>query len=69
MRSDQILRTSRVLADRERACWPPRRSAGHSSPACWSASPAQPDRARHGYSSFFGLQVADYGMTVDEMWR
>jgi len=36
---DQILRTSRVLADRERAGWPLRRSAGHSSPACWSCKP------------------------------
>jgi len=65
---DQILRTSRVLADRERA-WMASKEIGRplkSGLVELQALRNQIARAM-GYSSFFGLHVADYGMTVDEV--
>ena len=65
---DQILRTSRVLADRERA-WLASKEIGRPlKPGLLELQALRNQIARAmGYSSFFGLQVADYGMTVDEM--
>ena len=65
---DQILRTSRVLADRERA-WTASKEIGRplkSGLVELQALRNQIARAM-GYPSFFALHVADYGMTVDEV--
>ena len=65
---DQILRHSRVLADRERA-WTASKEIGRLlKPGLVELQSLRNQIARAmGYPSFFGLQVADYGMTVDEM--
>jgi peptidyl-dipeptidase A len=65
---DQILRTSRVLAERERA-WLASKEIGRPlKPGLVELQTLRNQIARAmGYPSFFGLHVADYGMTVDEM--
>jgi peptidyl-dipeptidase A len=65
---DQILRHSRVLAERERA-WIASKEIGRPlKPGLVELQALRNQIARAmGYSSFFALQVADYGMTVDEM--
>ena len=65
---DQILRASRVLAERERA-WLASKEIGRPlKPGLLELQTLRNQIARAmGYPSFFALQVADYGMTVDEM--
>ena len=65
---DQILRHSRVLAERERA-WIASKEIGRPlKPGLVELQTLRNQIARAmGYSSFFSLHVADYGMTVDEM--
>ena len=65
---DQILRSSRVLAERERA-WTASKEIGRPlKPGLLELQALRNQIARAmGYQSFFGLHVADYGMTVDEM--
>src|SRR5208283_1927561 len=65
---DQILRHSRVLADRERA-WLASKEIGRPlKPGLVELQALRNQIARAmGYPSFVGLQVADYGMTIDEM--
>jgi peptidyl-dipeptidase A len=65
---DRILRSSRVLADRERA-WQAAKEIGRPlKPGLVELQALRNRIARGmGFSSFFGLQVADFGMTVDEM--
>ena len=65
---DRILRTSRVLTERERA-WQSSKEIGRLlKPGMVELQSLRNRIARAmGYSSFFALQVADYGMTVDEM--
>jgi len=65
---DQILRQSRVLAERERA-WTASKDIGRplkSGLVELQALRNQIARAM-GYPSYFALHVADYGMTVEEM--
>jgi peptidyl-dipeptidase A len=65
---DQILRYSRVLAERERA-WTASKEIGRPlKPGLLELQALRNQIARAmGYQSFFALHVADYGMTVDEM--
>jgi peptidyl-dipeptidase A len=65
---DQILRSSRVLAERERA-WTASKEIGRPlKPGLLELQALRNQIARAmGYPSFFALHVADYGMTVDEM--
>ena len=65
---DQILRSSRVLAERERA-WTASKAIGRPlKPGLLELQALRNQIARAmGYQSFFALHVADYGMTVDEM--
>ncbi|HEX7596638.1 MAG TPA: M2 family metallopeptidase, partial [Polyangia bacterium] len=65
---DQILRHSRVMADRERA-WQSSKEIGRPlKPGLMELQALRNRIARGmGFSSFFGMQVADYGMTTDEM--
>jgi peptidyl-dipeptidase A len=65
---DQILRTSRVPAERERA-WQASKEIGRPlKPGLVELQSLRNRIARAlGYSSYFALAVADYGMTVDEM--
>jgi peptidyl-dipeptidase A len=65
---DQILRYSRVLAERERV-WMASKEIGRPlKPGLLELQALRNQIARAmGYPSFFALHVADYGMTVDEM--
>ena len=65
---DQILRHSRVLSERERV-WLASKEIGRPlKPGLVELQALRNQIARAmGYPSFFGLHVADYGMTVDEM--
>jgi peptidyl-dipeptidase A len=65
---DQLLRASRNLAERERV-WNASKEVGRPlKPGLEALVGLRNQVAREmGYSSFFALQVADYGMTVPEM--
>src|SRR6185369_223457 len=65
---DQILRKSTSLPERERV-WNASKEIGRTlKPGLATLVGLRNQVAREmGYSSFFALQVADYGMTVDEM--
>jgi peptidyl-dipeptidase A len=65
---DELLRNSRNLAEREQA-WLASKEIGRPlKPGLVTLQALRNKVAREmGYSSFFALQVADYGMTVDEM--
>jgi peptidyl-dipeptidase A len=65
---DDILRRSRNLKERE-AVWTASKEIGRKlRPGLMELQGLRNKVAREmGYSSFFALQVADYGMTVDEM--
>ena len=65
---DEILRKSRVLKDRERAWTASKESGRILKPGLIELVALRNQVARElGHSSFFALQVADYGMTVPEM--
>jgi peptidyl-dipeptidase A len=65
---DELLRSSRNLAEREQA-WRASKEIGRPlKPGLATLQTLRNQVAKEmGYSSFFALQVADYGMTVDEM--
>jgi peptidyl-dipeptidase A len=65
---DELLRTSRNLAEREQV-WRASKEIGRPlKPGLAALQGLRNQVAKEmGYSSFFALQVADYGMTVDEM--
>jgi peptidyl-dipeptidase A len=65
---DELLRKSRNLTEREQV-WRASKEIGRSlKPGLVTLQGLRNQVAREmGYSSFFALQVADYGMTVDEM--
>lgn len=65
---DDILRKSRNLKERERA-WTTSKEIGRPlKPGLVELQQLRNQLAREmGYSSFFALQIADYGMTVSEM--
>ncbi len=65
---DAVLRRSRVMAEREQA-WRASKEIGRPlKPGLVELQRLRNEIARGmGYSSFFGLQVADYGMTSAEM--
>src|SRR6185436_11318532 len=65
---DEILRESRNLGEREQA-WRASKEIGRPlRPGLVTLQALRNQVAREmGYSSFFALQVADYGMTVGEM--
>jgi peptidyl-dipeptidase A len=65
---DELLRKSRNLTEREQA-WRASKEIGRPlRPGLVSLQALRNQVAKEmGYSSFFALQVADYGMTVDEM--
>ena len=65
---DDILRKSRNLKEREQA-WVTSKEIGRKlKPGLTELQTLRNQVAREmGYASFFALQVADYGMTVDEM--
>jgi peptidyl-dipeptidase A len=65
---DDILRTSKDLAERKAAWLASKEIGGALKPGLIDLQRLRNRVAREmGYSSFFALQVADYGMTVDEM--
>jgi peptidyl-dipeptidase A len=65
---DDILRKSRILKEREQA-WTASKEIGRKLKAGLAELQALRNQVARemGYSSFFALQVADYGMTVPEM--
>jgi peptidyl-dipeptidase A len=65
---DELLRKSRNLSEREQA-WRASKEIGRPlKPGLVQLQALRNQVAKEmGYSSFFALQVADYGMTVDEM--
>ena len=65
---DELLRRSRNLAEREQV-WRASKEIGRSlKPGLLALQGLRNQVAKEmGYSSFFALQVADYGMSVDEM--
>ncbi|HXU81245.1 MAG TPA: M2 family metallopeptidase, partial [Polyangia bacterium] len=65
---DELLRRSRNLAEREQV-WRASKEIGRAlKPGLLTLQALRNQVAKEmGYSSFFALEVADYGMTVDEM--